>query len=100
NALAGAGAQVLDLEAMARHRGSLLGDLPDHPQPTQKSFDSALASALGVFDPGRPVYVESESRKIGTVQLPDALLAAMRAAECIRVALPPALRIELLKDEY
>ena len=100
NALAGAGAQVLDLEAMARHRGSLLGDLPDHPQPTQKSFDSDLSSALEVLDPARPVYVESESRKIGTVQLPDALLAAMRAAECVRVVLPRALRIELLKGEY
>ena len=99
-ALAGVGEQVLDLEAMARHRGSLLGDLPDHPQPTQKSFDSDLLSALEGFDPARPVYVESESRKIGAVQLPDALLAAMRAAECIRVVLPPPLRIELLKDEY
>src|SRR4030095_13500535 len=43
---------------------------------------------------------ESESRKIGTVQLPDALLDAMRAAECVRVVLPRPLRIELLKDEY
>ena len=99
-ALAGEGAQVLDLEGMARHRGSLLGDLPDRPQPTQKSFDSQLIQALERFDPSRPVYVESESRKIGTVQLPDALLDAMRAAECIRVVLPRPLRIELLKDEY
>jgi tRNA 2-selenouridine synthase len=99
-ALAEEGAQVLDLEGMARHRGSLLGDLPDHPQPTQKSFDSQLIAALERLDPSRPVYVESESRKIGTVQLPDALLDAMRAAECIRVVLPRALRIELLKDEY
>ena len=99
-ALAEEGAQVLDLEGMARHRGSLLGDLPDHPQPTQKSFDSQLIVALERLDPSRPVYVESESRKIGTVQLPDALLDAMRAAECIRVVLPRALRIELLKDEY
>jgi tRNA 2-selenouridine synthase len=46
------------------------------------------------------VYVESESKKIGTVQLPDTLLAAMRAAECIRLALPQPLRVELLKREY
>jgi tRNA 2-selenouridine synthase len=99
-ALAAEGAQVLDLEAMARHRGSLLGDLPDRPQPTQKSFDSQLVAALERFDPALPVYVESESRKIGTVQLPDALLEAMRGAQCIRVVLPRPLRIELLKDEY
>jgi len=91
---------VLDLEAMARHRGSLLGDLPDHPQPTQKSFDSQLVATLAKHDPARPVYVESESKKIGTVQLPDALLAAMRAAECVRLALPQPLRVELLKSEY
>ncbi len=100
SALAREGAQVLDLEAMARHRGSLLGDLPDHPQPTQKSFDTALVSALATLDPARPVFVESESRKIGAVQLPDALLDAMRAAACIRVVLPRPLRIELLKHEY
>ena len=99
-ALAEEGAQALDLEAMARHRGSLLGDLPDRPQPTQKSFDSHLIQALERLDPSRPVYVESESRKIGTVQLPDALLDAMRAAECIRVVLPRPLRVALLKDEY
>ena len=99
-ALAREGAQVLDLEGMARHRGSLLGDLPDCPQPTQKSFETQLVAALERFDPALPVYVESESRKIGTVQLPDALLDAMRAAQCIRVVLPRSLRIELLKDEY
>ena len=99
-ALAREGAQVLDLEAMARHRGSLLGDLPDLPQPTQKAFDSQLVAALESCDPSRPVYVESESRKIGTVQLPDALLNAMRGAECIRISLPRPLRIELLKHEY
>jgi tRNA 2-selenouridine synthase len=99
-ALAREGAQVLDLETMARHRGSLLGDLPDHPQPTQKSFDSQLVAALEGYDTARPVYVESESKKIGTVQLPDALLAAMRAADCVRIALPQPMRIELLKGEY
>src|SRR4029077_20861170 len=93
-ALASEGAQVLDLEALARHRGSLLGDLPEQPQPTQKAFDSALISALERFDPARPVYVESESKRIGTVQIPDALLTAMRAAECIRVELAQPLRVE------
>ena len=99
-ALAAEGAQVLDLERIAQHRGSLLGDLPDAPQPTQKSFESALFAALSSFDAQRVVYVESESRKIGAVQVPDALLAAMRASPCVRVETPAPLRVALLKDEY
>ena len=91
DALATIGTQVLDLEALAKHRGSLLGDLPDEAQPTQKTFDSELAVALQRFDPRRIVYVESESKKIGTVQVPDALLAAMRSGDCIRVDTPPPL---------
>jgi len=99
-ALAAEGAQVLDLEGLARHRGSLLGDLPGDPQPSQKWFESQLVAVLRRFDPARPVYVESESKRIGAVQLPEALLAAMRAAECVRLELPRPKRIELLKGEY
>ncbi len=99
-ALRAEGAQVLDLERLARHRGSLLGDLPGDPQPSQKAFDTNLLSALDQFDPARPVYVESESRKIGSVQVPDSLLDAMRAAACIRVDTPQHLRVALLRDEY
>ncbi len=99
-ALDQAGAQVLDLEGLARHRGSLLGDLPADPQPSQRRFDSLLLERFERLDPRHPVYVESESRKIGSLQVPDALLVAMRDAECIRVDTPTALRVELLKDEY
>jgi tRNA 2-selenouridine synthase len=99
-ALSASGAQTLDLEALARHRGSSLGDLPNDPQPSQKGFETDLCAVLTRFDPARPVYVESESRKIGSVQVPDALLDAMRRAECIRVDTPQSLRVELLKDEY
>ena len=94
------GAQVLDLERLARHRGSLLGDLPGDPQPSQKAFDTDLLTTLTRFDAARPVYVESESRKIGTVQVPDALLDAMRAAACVRVDTPRPVRVALLKHEY
>jgi tRNA 2-selenouridine synthase len=99
-ALAEAGAQVLDLEHIARHRGSLLGDLPGDAQPSQKWFDSQIHAALAAFDPARPVFVESESRKIGTVQLPDALLASMRDARCVRVDTALDLRVDLLMEEY
>lgn len=99
-ALAGAGAQVLDLEAIARHRGSLLGDRPEAPQPTQKAFDTDVVRVLDGCDPARPVFVESESRRIGTVQLGDPLLLAMRAAPCLRLDTPRALRVAHLMDEY
>ena len=99
-ALAAEGAQTLDLERIARHRGSLLGELPIGLQPTQKSFESELVAALQRFDPNRPVYVESESKRIGTLAVPESLLATMREAQCIRLELPRALRIELLKEEY
>jgi tRNA 2-selenouridine synthase len=99
-ALDATGAQVLDLEALARHRGSLLGDLPDAAQPTQKAFESAVLEALSRLDPSRVVFVESESKRIGRVQVPEALLDAMRASPCVRVELPLPLRIALLKEEY
>ena len=99
-ALAAQGAQVLDLERIARHRGSLLGDLPGRPQPPQKLFDSELAAALEGFDPTRRVYVESESKRIGTVEIPDTLLTAMRMSPCIRIDATAAQRVALLKEEY
>lgn len=99
-ALAAEGAQVLDLETLARHRGSLLGDIPGAPQPTQKAFESALVDVFGRFDAARPVFVESESRRIGRLQTPDTLLAAMRGSDCIRVETPVALRVAMLSDDY
>jgi len=99
-ALAGIGAQVLDLEGLAKHRGSLLGDLPHASQPSQKAFESQLLAALEGFDTEVPVYVESESRKIGTVQMPEALLQAIRASDCVHIDTPQELRVALLKEEY
>lgn len=99
-ALAAEGAQVLDLEGIARHRGSLLGDIPGAAQPSQKAFESALVDVLGRFDTARPVYVESESRRIGRLQTPDALLVAMRSSECIRVETPVELRVAMLAEDY
>lgn len=99
-ALARAGAQVLDLEAIAKHRGSLLGDLPADPQPSQRAFESALLAALDALDPARPVWVESESRKIGALEVPGALLERMRASPCVRIDLAVADRVALLKDDY
>ena len=94
------GGQVLDLEALAAHRGSVLGELPDAPQPTQKMFESQVWAALRGFDRKRPVYVEAESRGIGMLRVPEPLLKAMWAGECVLLEAPDAARVELLKREY
>jgi len=99
-ALAEAGAQVLDLEGIARHRGSLLGGLPGEIQPSQKAFESALLDALSRLDPSRPVFVEAESRRIGIVQMPDAMLDAIRVGDALTLSTPREQRVALLKDEY
>jgi len=99
-ALANEGAQVLDLEALAAHRGSLLGALPDQSQPPQKYFESAIWHALTRFDPARPVFVESESKKIGALRVPDALIMTMRASPCVRMEVPLAARVQLLAEDY
>jgi len=99
-ALAAAGAQVLDLEDLACHRGSVLGNLPKQAQPAQKMFDSLVWDALRRFDPDRVVYVEAESKKIGQLQVPDALLERMRASPCALIEAPLAERVAFLVDEY
>lgn len=94
------GAQVLDLEALAQHRGSLLGNLPGEPQPSQKMFESRLWEALHRFDAQRPVYVEAESKKIGQLAVPAVLLGKMRAAPCLLLEAPMPSRIAALKEDY
>ncbi len=94
------GAQALDLEQLAAHRGSVLGNLPDEPQPTQKLFESLLWDRLRRLDPARPVYVESESKKIGVLQVPQEVLDSMWSSQCVQVIVDRATRVRLLKDEY
>jgi len=99
-ALDASGAQVLDLEDLARHRGSVLGHLPDDPQPSQKMFESLVLARLRNFDAAQPIFVEAESKKIGDVRVPDTLMDLMRASPCIAVDMSTALRVALLKEEY
>ena len=99
-ALHAAGAQVLDLEALAAHRGSVLGNLPGEPQPPQKLFESRVWHALRGLDTSRPVFVESESKKIGMLRVPEALIAAMWAGKPVVLEAPLAVRVALLKEDY
>jgi len=98
--LDGIGAQVLDLERLAAHRGSVLGHLPHEPQPTQKMFETRIWDLLRRFDPSRPVFVESESKKVGNLRVPGAVMDRMRAASCIAVHLSRPNRVRLLMEDY
>ena len=99
-ALAALGAQVLDLEALACHRSSVLGVIPGVSQPSQKAYDRLIWTALRSFDAARPVYIESESKKVGNVTVPEGLIAAMRASPCLNLLLPEDERVALLLEDY
>ena len=94
------GAQVLDLEQLAAHRGSVLGGLPEASQPSQKAFESGIWQQLRHFDAGQPVFIEAESKKVGRLRVPDALMEQMRAADCTAVQLDTAHRVRLLMEDY
>lgn len=97
--LAARGVQVIDLEALARHRGSLFGAMPGG-QPSQKAFEGALALALAGLDPARPVVIEAESAKVGNCRLPPRLWRAMVAAPRIEIVAPRAERARHLAQAY
>lgn len=98
--LAAEGAQVLDLEGLAMHRGSVLGAVPGHPQPSQKAFETALVTQLLRFDPQRPVFVEAESRKIGRIHLPESLIDTLRRSPCFVIEATRSARIAYLLHDY
>jgi tRNA 2-selenouridine synthase len=94
------GAQVLDLEQLAAHRGSVLGNIPCQPQPSQKAFETSIWDRLRRFDPSLPVFVESESRKVGSLRVPGALMERMRASPCIAMNVAREDRVKLLIEDY
>lgn len=98
--LEASGAQVLDLERLAAHRGSVLGHLPGEPQPSQKMFETRIWDKLRDFDPAKPVFVESESKKVGNLRVPEAVMQRMRASPCISLQLARERRVQLLMEDY
>jgi len=99
-ALAAAGQQTLDLEDCANHKGSILGGVPGVEQPSQKGFETRIATALEGLDLSRPVYVEAESRKIGRLALPTPLLDRMRASPCVEIVADVDARLDYLLRDY
>lgn len=98
--LSGRGEQVLDLEAIARHRGSVLGLDPDLAQPSQKAFEGEIHHVLSSFDPDRPVFVEAESKKVGNLHCPESLWRAMTSATVIQLDVPTGERVTALLEDY
>ena len=99
-AAASAGVQIIDLEDLAAHRGSLLGAEPDRQQPSQRLFESMLMQALQRIDPTRPVLIEAESSRIGSCHLPKGLWRQMINAPQIMIDAPVAARVDFLIRSY
>ena len=98
--LAVGGMQVIDLEALASHRGSLFGAVIGAPQPSQKLFESRLHAALAALHPTRPVVIEGESSKLGEIVLPPRLWRAMTDAPSITLTAPIPARVRRLVMAY
>ncbi|NDH79247.1 MAG: tRNA 2-selenouridine(34) synthase MnmH, partial [Burkholderiaceae bacterium] len=92
--------QVLDLEDLAAHRGSVLGGLPNQAQPSQKMFESRLWNALRQFKFNQTIYVESESKKVGCLHIPDALMDQIRQGDCVEIKADRSVRVDVLMQEY
>ncbi len=100
HALGRLGEQFLDLEDLAAHRGSVLGDIPGRPQPTQKGFETSLAQRLAEFDLSRTVWVEAEGRRIGRITVPEPLLQRMRMSPVVEIRASHEARLAYLLDDY
>ncbi|MEY4561646.1 MAG: hypothetical protein RLZZ618_923 [Pseudomonadota bacterium] len=94
------GQQVVDLEALAVHRGSVLGDVPGQPQPSQKAFETQLFDVLSRLDPSKPVWVEAESRRIGRLTVPESMTAAIHRSPRVEIVAPVHTRVEFLLRDY
>jgi tRNA 2-selenouridine synthase len=100
HALAAQGEPVLDLEKLANHLGSSFGSLGQPPQPTQEQFENDLAAALAALPDDRPIWVEDESRTIGSLGIPNEFFAQMQAAPLLVLDVPREARVQYLAADY
>lgn len=100
HAIGRAGEQILDLEAIASHRGSSFGALGQAAQPSVEQFENDLFAAMEKLDPARPVWIEDESKSIGRVYIPNALWAQKMAAPVYRIRIPFEVRLQRLVKDY
>ena len=98
--LKGKGLQVIDLEGIANHKGSAFGALGQPPQPSSEQFTNNLFNELRRLDPGQPVWLEDESRNIGTVFMPEAFYLNMQKSKTIVLKMDIETRLPRLLAEY
>jgi tRNA 2-selenouridine synthase len=94
------GEQVLDLEAIACHKGSSFGMIAQSLAPSNEQFENEIAHHLSSFDGHRIIWIEDESRLIGTCHLPGKLFSQMRAAPLIVIQTSYEERLSRLLEEY
>jgi tRNA 2-selenouridine synthase len=99
-ALAEQSEQILDLEALANHRGSSYGALGMPEQPTNEQFENAIAMQWSKFNPQRPLWIEAESRRVGLCRVPDEIFIPMKTAPVIQMVRSRSERINILIDVY
>ncbi len=99
-ALASQGEQILDLEALARHKGSLLGAIPGVQQPSQIAFETSIAAVIEKADLSRPLFVEGEGARIGCLNVPVPLVERMRASPCVEIVASLPARLAFLLRDY
>lgn len=98
--LAALGEHVLDLEDLANHRGSSFGALLLPPQPSTEHYENLLAQQWVELEGNRSVWLEAESRRVGTCRIPNELFAQMEAASAVEVVRSVDERLDLLVDIY
>lgn len=94
------GHQIIDLEALTKHRGSVFGNLEAITQPTTESFENALACALYRLNPKEPIWIEDESRMIGSCKIPDGIFSQMIQAPITLLEITKNERLNRLVADY
>lgn len=94
------GAQVIDLEKLAHHKGSAFGGLGQPPAPSKEDFDNSLFVSLSSMDLSKPIWVEDESKNIGQIFLPPHLTQLIQSSPVYNIRVPVNDRIERLVAEY
>lgn len=94
------GVAALDLEGLAKHRGSSFGGIRGVPQPTQEMFENNLAEDLHRFTDEERIWVEDESRRIGDLNIPPPLWGTLREAPLYLLDVPFEERLTHIVEEY
>jgi len=100
NELKKSGEQIIDLEALANHKGSAFGALGQLQQPSTEYFENLMAEELKMFDENKRVWLEDESRTIGKVFLDLNFWNHLRLAPLFVIELPVEVRLKKLVGEY